>query len=91
MTNPNNYAVSLVSVALKAGGTITFGGSTCTTTDSNPVVSLHTPSNLPISIPHNSGNPVQIDLTNAVSMDITTSSSCQGATISVPITISVEK
>lgn len=88
VTNPNNYAVSLVSVALEAGGTITFSTG-CTTTDSNPVVTLHTPTNLPMSIAKNST--IQVDLSGAVSMDVAATSSCQGATINVPITITVEK
>jgi hypothetical protein len=92
VTNPNNSTLSLVSVAL-SGGAISFDGSHsgCTTTDSNPVVTLNLPSNLPISIPHNSGNPVQVDLQNAVSMDVAATSNCQGATISVPITITMHE
>ena len=45
VTNPNNFPVSLVEVALEAGSAITpdeghFG---CTTTDGNPAVTLNVP------------------------------------------------
>jgi hypothetical protein len=92
VTNPNNATLSLIGIAL-SGGAISFDGghAGCTTTDSNPVATLNVPSNLPISIPHNSGNPVQVDLHNAVSMDVAATSNCQGATINVPITITLHQ
>ena len=90
VTNPNNFAVSLVGVALQSGGTITFdsGHSSCTTTDSNPVVSLTSLSgDLPVAIAKNST--LQVDLQSAVSMDVAATNNCQGATINIPITITV--
>jgi hypothetical protein len=88
VTNPNNFAVSLVSVS--GNGTITpdNGHSGCTTTDSNPVVTLSVPSgDLPKSIAANAT--VSVDLANAASMDIAATNNCQGATFSIPITITV--
>ncbi len=88
VTNPNNFTVSLVGVALS--GTITSDNnhSGCTTTDSNPVVTLSVPSgDLPVSIAANSTKPV--DLANAASMDIAATNNCQGATFNIPITITV--
>jgi hypothetical protein len=88
VTNPNNFTVSLVGVALS--GTITSDNnhSGCTTTDSNPVVTLSVPSgDLPVSIAANSTR--AIDLANAASMDIAATSNCQGATFNVPVTITV--
>jgi hypothetical protein len=90
VSNPNSYPVSLVSVVPKSGGTITFdaGHASCSTTDANPVVTLSVPgADLPVSIPANTTAP--IDLAGAVSMDVAATNSCQGATISIPITITV--
>jgi hypothetical protein len=90
VTNSNNFAVSVAGVALKGGGSITpdAGHSGCTTTDSNPVVTLNVPSgDLPVSIPANSTVP--IDLANAASMDRAATNNCQGATFNIPVTITV--
>jgi hypothetical protein len=90
VTNPNNFNVSLVDVALQPGGTVSTDSSHsgCATTDSNPIVSLTSlAGDLPVSIAKNST--VQLDLANAVSMDATATNGCQGATISVPVTITV--
>jgi hypothetical protein len=90
VTNPNSYPVSLVSVVSESGGTISFDGAhaSCSTTDANPVVTLSVPgADLPVSIPANSTTP--IDLAASVSMDAAATNSCQGATISIPITITV--
>jgi hypothetical protein len=91
ITNPNSYAVSLVSVSLKSGGTITpdSGHAGCTTTDSKPVVTLSVPAaDLPVSIPANTTT--QVDLAGAASMDIAATSNCQGASFTVPVLISVQ-
>jgi hypothetical protein len=90
VTNPNNFAVSLAGIILQSGGVITSdaGHSGCTTTDSNPVVTLSVPSgDLPVSIAANSTK--AIDLANAASMDIAATSNCQGATFNIPVTITV--
>jgi hypothetical protein len=96
VVNPNNFAVSLTAVVLQSGGAITFdsGHSGCTTTNSNPLVTLNVPSgdlpiNIPVPIPANSAQ--SIDLANAVTMDVSATSNCQGATIYIPVTITVKK
>ena len=89
--NPNSYSVSLVSVTLKTGGTITpdSGHAGCTTTDSNPVVTVNVPAHdLPATIPANTTT--LVDLAGAASMDIAATSNCQGASFSVPVVISVQ-
>lgn len=91
VTNPNSFAVSLIAVSSKTGGTITpdSGHASCTTTDSNPTVTLSVPSHdLPLSIPANTTT--QVDLAGAATMDIAVTSNCQGASFSVPIVISVQ-
>ena len=88
VTNPNNFPVSLVGVALETYGAITpdEGHSGCATTDGNPVVTLNVPSDdLPVSIPANTTQP--IDLASAASMDAAATSNCQGATFDIPLTI----
>lgn len=91
VTNPNSVPVSLVGVSLKTGGTITpdSGHAGCTTTDSDPVVTLNVPSHdLPVTLPANSTTPV--DLAGAASMDVAATSNCQGASFKVPVVISVQ-
>lgn len=88
VNNPNSYAVTLVNVALKAGGSITpdAGHSGCTTTG----VTFTTQTGLSTTIPASATNH-QVDLSGAVSMSSSSSSGCQGATFSIPVTITVEK
>jgi hypothetical protein len=91
VTNPNSFAVSLVGVTLKSGGTISpdSAHASCTTTDSKPTVTLSVPSqDLPVTVPANTTS--QVDLAGAATMDIAATSSCQGASFSVPIVISVQ-
>ncbi len=91
VTNPNNFPVSLVGVALEADSAITpdeshFG---CTTTEGNSAVTLNVPSgDLPVSIPANATVP--ISLASAATMAATATSNCQGATFNVPLTITVD-
>ncbi|MGD0985617.1 MAG: hypothetical protein ABSA65_17670 [Acidimicrobiales bacterium] len=85
VTNPNDFTVSLVSVS--GDGTITADAdhSGCTTTG----VTLSVPPvDLPISIPAETVQP--IDLSGAASMSPSSLSACQGATFSIPITITVD-
>jgi hypothetical protein len=91
VTNPNAFPVSLATVTLKSGGTITpdSGHAGCTTTDSKPVVALSVPAaDLPVTMPANSTTPV--DLAGAATMDIAATSNCQGASFTVPVVISVQ-
>lgn len=90
VTNPNDFAVSIVGIGLQSGGSITpdAGHSGCVTTDSHSVVTLSVPSSdLPVSVPANSTVP--INLANAASMDIAATNNCQGATFNIPVTITV--
>jgi len=86
VSNPNDYAVSLVSVA--GDGTITAdsGHPGCTTTG----VTFADYSGPAISIPANAVD-YPIDLPKAVSMSSASSNGCQGAEFSIPVTISVER
>ncbi len=89
-TNPNKFPVSLIGIALESGATITpdAAHSACTTTDSLPVITLNVPSgDLPVSIAPKAT--VTIDLANAATMDLAATSNCQGATFTIPLTLTV--
>ena len=86
VNNPNAYAVTLRSVT--GHGTISpdAGHAGCTTTG----VTFTTQTGLATSIPANA-NGDRIDLASAVTMSTSSSNGCQGATFSIPITITVQK
>lgn len=86
VTNRNGYAVTLVSVT-GTGGAITADSSHpgCTTTG----VTFTNQTSLSTAIPASSTS--TIDLHNAAAMDATSSAGCQGATFSIPVTITVHK
>jgi hypothetical protein len=86
VNNPNTFAVTLVSVA--GSGTITAdaGHSSCTTTG----VTFTNQTGLSTTIPA-SASGYQIHLPGAVSMGSSSLSGCQGATFSIPVTITVDK
>ena len=86
MNNPNSYAVTLVSVA--SNGTVTHdaGHPSCMTTG----VTFTNQTGLSTTIPAGVTS-YQIHLPGAVSMGSSSSSGCQGATFSIPTTITVEK
>jgi hypothetical protein len=86
LDNPNSYPVTIVSIAAGTGTVAGSGGvGTCSTTG----VSVNAQTGLSISVP--SGTGVFVVIPNAVSMDATSDSGCQGATFQVPVTITVEK
>lgn len=85
--NPNNYAVTLVSVTGDGSISADSNHSSCTTAQ---VVTFTNQTGLTANIPANATN-YQIDLAGVVSMTTAAVNSCQGATFSVPVTISVEK
>jgi hypothetical protein len=59
------------------------------TTDALPVVTLNVPAgDLPVSVAAHTTVP--IDLANAASLDVAATSNCQGATFTVPITITAQ-
>jgi hypothetical protein len=87
VTNPNNFAVTLVSVAGN-GAIIADGGHPgCTT---GVTFTAPTGSPLPVTILANSTNQV-VDLPGAAAMSLTAANACQGATFSIPVTIVVHK
>lgn len=84
-TNPNAFPVTLLSVT--SSGTITADAShpDCTTTG----VTFTSQTALNQTIPASSTT--TIDLKGAAAMDTSSSDGCQGATFSVPVTITVQK
>jgi hypothetical protein len=82
VTNPNSYAVTLVRVA--GSGTITAGNG-CSPTG----VTFTDQTGL--SIPIAASATTQVDLPSAAAMQATSASTCQGATFSIPVTITVQK
>lgn len=90
VTDPDAGAVSLVGVALETGESITpdAGHAGCGTTDGDPVVTLSVPSgDLPLSIA--GGATVTVDLPGAAHMDVAATQDCQGASFSIPLTLTV--
>jgi hypothetical protein len=87
--NPNTFNVSIAAVTY-TGGSIGFDAahSGCSTTDSNPVVTLNVPA-ADLPLPVSAGATTSFDLANAVTMDVGATNNCQGATISIPVTITV--
>jgi hypothetical protein len=81
--NPNSAPVTLVSVTGNGPVTASGGLGTCTTTG----VSFADQAGLSITIP--AGATQQIDLPGAASMDATSQNGCQGATFSIPVTVTV--
>jgi hypothetical protein len=84
VNNPAHATVTLVSVAQITDSTITASGG-CTQPDLTftPQTGLH------ISIPANATN-YQVDLPGAATLSGASPNSCQGATFSIPVTITVE-
>jgi hypothetical protein len=83
VTNPNGYVVTLVSVA-GTGGTITASNG-CSPTG----VTFTDQAGL--NIPIAASGTTQVDLPGAAAMDATSANACQGATFSIPVTITVRK
>ena len=85
VTNPNAYAVTLVSVAANGAVTASGGVGSCTMTG----VALVAQSGLGVTIAAGSTTPV--DLPGAASMSGSSSSGCQGATFAIPVAITVRE
>ena len=85
VTNPNNFAVTLTGVV--ANGTIIpdAGHSTCSPTG----VTFTDQTGLNVSIAANANN-ASVTLSGAASMDTTSAGACQGATFTIPVTITVQ-
>jgi hypothetical protein len=80
--NPNAFAVTLISVV--GDGTIT-ASTGCT----DPDVTFANQTGLQVNIPANSTN-YQVDLPGAATLGASSPNDCQGATFSIPVTITVE-
>lgn len=85
VSNPNAYAVTLISVS--GNGTIApdAGHAGCTTTG----VSFTNQTGLSIAI--TASGTTLVDLPAAAAMGTTSSNGCQGATFSIPVSITVHK
>jgi hypothetical protein len=87
VNNPNAYAVTLVSVSGNGAITPDSGHlAGCTTTG----VTFSNQSGLSTTIPASATN-YPVHLSGAVSMSTSSSNGCQGATFTIPVTITVEK
>jgi hypothetical protein len=85
VTNPNTFSVTLVSVTGSGNITADSGHPGCTTTG----VTFTSQTGLTTTI--SAGATATIDLPGAATMSASSSAGCQGATFSIPVTISVEK
>lgn len=84
VTNPNTFPVTVYQVAQTASSSITATNG-CATTG----VSFVTQTALSVSVP--AGTTQVISLTNAAAMDASSSSTCQGTTFNIPVTVTVRK
>lgn len=84
LNNPNAYAVTLVAVTGSTPITVDSNHSGCTTTG----VTFTNQSGLSISVPSGSS---LVHIPGAAAMDTTSLSACQGATFSIPVTLTVQK
>jgi hypothetical protein len=84
LDNPNSFDVVVVSVT--ASGAITAVGNPACTAHSG--VTFNPPSNPDLLLVPGTNH---LDLVGAAAMSTTSSDSCQGATFSIPVTITVQK
>lgn len=87
-SNPNPFPVTVTSLALTSGGVITAAGGigTCTTTG----VSLTSPQTVSHLVPAKTGSTngsAAFTVAGALSMNNSSDNGCQGATFTVPVTI----
>jgi hypothetical protein len=82
INNPNPYPVTVTSITGNGTVTATGGTGTCSTTG----VSLSTISNITDAVPANSSSTFTHD--NVVSMSNSSDDGCQGATFSIPVSLS---
>jgi hypothetical protein len=86
--NPNNQAVTLVSVSGGPGAITVSNASGCTAANSG--VSFNNQSGLNITVPKNSPD-YKVDLTGASAMSSSSANVCQGAYFNIPVTITVHE
>ena len=84
LSNPNAFSVQVVGVAANGSVTADGGHAGCTTTG----VTFTPPSNPNITVPAGSS---LVHLAGAASMSTASVSGCQGATFSIPVTITVHR
>ena len=91
LDNPNSYPVTIVGITGNGSASVSSAGiGTCNTTG----VTVNTQSGLSIPVASDSNppnNPVSVVIPNGVSMNASSDSGCQGATFSVPVTVTVQK
>ena len=83
VTNPNPFAVTVVSAA--AGGAVTVDGGHPTCTPAS--VSVTNPGGLSVTLP--AGTTHALTFPNAASMAASAPNGCQGAIFSIPLTLTV--
>lgn len=83
--NPNTYAVRVVSV-VAAGSIVVSGGSGCTAGNSGVTFTDQTA--LSVAVPASTTQLLR--LAGAVAMSSSSASGCQGATFSIPVTVTAE-
>jgi hypothetical protein len=84
VNNPNAFTVQVFSVAANGGITADVSHAGCTTTG----VTFTPPSNPSITVPAGSS---LVHLSGAASMSTASVSGCQGATFSIPVTLTVHR
>ncbi len=85
--NPNDFALRIIALGPSPTAAVTASGGTgpCTVTG----VSVASLTGLDIAVPPGAGD--VIDVPGAVAMGTDSDSGCQGATFSVPVSLTVEK
>jgi hypothetical protein len=84
ISNTNSYSVTLTAISLNGSITASGGVRTCSVSG----VSTNFPSSPSITVPAGSN---LIHLSSAAVMSAGSSSGCQGATFSIPITVTIQK
>jgi len=91
VANTNDFDVTLAAVTMSSDGETAFdkGHSGCGTTSGHAVVTVQVPADQLRQVIA-AKTTVQVELARAVRMDLAATNSCQGATIMVPIVVSVQ-
>lgn len=83
LNNPNSFPVTITSIT--QNGTVSGPGGLCVTTG----VSIGPSAVLPVTVP--SGTGVVVNVTNGAAMALGSDSACQGASFSIPISVTVRR
>ncbi len=84
VSNSNSYPVTLTSIVMTSGGSVSASSGSCTTSG----VSITFPSTPSISVPAGSS---KVDLAGAASMSLASQNACQGNTFTLPVTVTFQK